>query len=241
MLVARANPWICLGLSFAWIALAALGPAHDATAIPSVTQIVLSNLVMYSVFLVAVLLTAATVRVGEAKGAFGAWHVLEVDVFHPESARRPARAVGEGIVVGAALVALSLAVMALVGLLSEALGIEVREQDGIEFLRRSAPAGKAVILFSVVVVAPIVEELFFRYALERSLEGALASRARAVAYTSLLFALMHGNVHAVPALFLVAAGCSFIYRRTGTLLASVAAHAIFNLSSALLVLLGLDR
>ena len=237
MLVARANPWICLGLSFAWIALAALAPAPHDVAVPPVTQIVVSNLIMYAVLLVAVLLTAATVRAGVAHGP---WHVLREDVFNPDPAVRPARAVGNGLVTGAALVVLSLVVMALVGLVSEALGFEFREQDGIEFLRRGTPAGKAVILFSVVVVVPVAEELFFRYALERSLEGALASRAKAVAYTALLFALMHGNVHAVPALFLVAAGCSFIYRRTGTLLAPMAAHAIFNLSSAMLVLLGLD-
>ena len=241
MLVARANPWICLGLSFAWVALAALNPAQNAAVIPSATQIALSNLVMYAVFLAAVVFTAATVRDRATGRAVGAWGVLKADILRPESAARPARAVCAGLATGAALVALSLAVMALVGLLSEALGVEVAEQDGIEFLRRGTASGKAVILFCVVAVTPVVEELFFRYALEHSLGGLTGSRARAMVYASVLFALMHGNLHAVPALFLVAAGCSFIYRRTGALLAPISAHAVFNLASALLVLLGLDR
>ena len=241
MLVARANPWICLGLSFAWIALAALNPSRQTAALPSVTEIAVSNIVMYAVFLAAVFSTAATVRDGATRRAVGAWSVLKADLLRPEPAVRPARAVGKGIAVGAALVALSLAVMALVELLSEALGVEVVEQDGIEFLRRSPVSGKAVILVCVVVVAPVVEELFFRYALEHSLGGLIGSRARAVAYTSLLFASMHGNLHALPALFLVAAGCSFVFLRTGSLLAPVSAHAVFNLASVLLVLLGLDR
>jgi membrane protease YdiL (CAAX protease family) len=237
MLVARANPWICLGLSFAWIALAALSPARHDVAALSVAQIVISNLVMYAVLVVAVLATAGTVRTGVAHGP---WHVLKEDVFNPNPAVRPARAVGKGLVTGVALVALSLVVMAVVGLLSESVGCELREQDGIVLLKRGTAAGKAVILFSVVVLTPVAEELFFRYALEHSVEGAIGSRSRAMAYTSALFALMHGNLQAIPALFLVAAGCSFIYRRTGTLLAPVAAHAIFNLSSVMLVLLGLD-
>jgi membrane protease YdiL (CAAX protease family) len=44
----------------------------------------------------------------------------------------------------------------------------------------------------------------------------------------LLFALIHGHVASLPALFLLAAALVLIYEATGTLWAPIAAHALFN-------------
>ena len=60
MLIARANPWFCLGLAFLWLALSAVAPARP-DALPAVPQIVFSSLVLYALLLSATFVTAATV------------------------------------------------------------------------------------------------------------------------------------------------------------------------------------
>lgn len=98
----------------------------------------------------------------------------------------------------------------------------------IQFLLGSPSAGDlALIAVLVVVVAPFTEELVFRgflYGVLRRPFGPMA----AMATTALLFAAIHQNLPALPALFLLAVGLTLAYERTGSLWTPILMHALFN-------------
>ena len=241
MLIARANPWFCLGLAFLWLALSAVAPARP-DALPAVSQIVFSSLILYALLLSATFFTAATVPPEESERrvhpAIRALRVVSADVLKPLWGGRILRTLAVGFATGLAVVALSLCVSALVGLLSEAVGREMELQTVVDLFLRSAWPGRTALIVSVVLLTPVVEELFFRYALESVLAGALRSRTKALAYGAVLFAAMHGNLAAFPSLLVVSAGCSLAYCHAGSLLAPIAAHFFFNLVSVSLLLAG---
>ncbi len=99
----------------------------------------------------------------------------------------------------------------------------------------SATITKVAVVFVFVVGAPIVEELFFRGALQRALIRRLGPVA-GIAVTSVVFGVLHlsGNVSAGSAITLVAelaafgALLSLLALRTGRLGAGMVAHATFN-------------
>jgi membrane protease YdiL (CAAX protease family) len=96
-----------------------------------------------------------------------------------------------------------------------------------------------VLLLSIIVAAPVSEELFFRGCLQtlfsagfiRFWQGISPARARwlAVVITSLLFASVHPWWSAAP-IFLLAICLGYTYERTGNLWASITIHALFNAS-----------
>jgi membrane protease YdiL (CAAX protease family) len=108
---------------------------------------------------------------------------------------------------------------------------------------RHDPAVLIALVVMVLVVAPVIEELFFRGLLQRSLEGTFGPWV-AVPVASLLFGLAHMGVSpGVQLLPLVAAtagagvvlGTSFrLSRRLGR---SIAVHAWFNLLPTVLILI----
>lgn len=86
----------------------------------------------------------------------------------------------------------------------------------------------------VVLGAPVGEELFFR----GLLFGALRRRHRfAVAATvsAAVFAVFHVLPLLMPLLFVVGLGLAYVYERRGSLLASMAAHAGFNVVGYLFI------
>jgi membrane protease YdiL (CAAX protease family) len=94
-----------------------------------------------------------------------------------------------------------------------------------------------VLFLSILLAAPISEELFFRGCLQ-TLFGALLERnwprispagARwtAVILTALLFASVHPLWSAAP-IFVLALCLGYAYERTGNLWTSIAIHALFN-------------
>jgi membrane protease YdiL (CAAX protease family) len=80
----------------------------------------------------------------------------------------------------------------------------------------------------VVIAAPIGEETFFRGFLYRGLRRRF-SVWPAVLISSAAFALIHGAPILILALFPVGIGLALIYERRQSLVASIAAHAVFNL------------
>ncbi|MCX7402285.1 MAG: type II CAAX endopeptidase family protein [Planctomycetia bacterium] len=105
------------------------------------------------------------------------------------------------------------------------------------------PAALAVVFVSAVIVAPIVEEFFFRRVLQGWLEKRQAvalygvrSGESAIAISALCFALLHvgqGLAWVPLAFFGVVVG--YLARQTGSLLAGIFLHAIFNAISVVLV------
>jgi uncharacterized protein len=90
----------------------------------------------------------------------------------------------------------------------------------------------------LLVAAPVSEELFFRGLLYKGLRTQLPF-VTAGAISAVLFGLAHlqealpgpwqGAVLLVGVLSLVGFGFAFIYERRGTIVAPMAAHAVFNL------------
>jgi membrane protease YdiL (CAAX protease family) len=106
----------------------------------------------------------------------------------------------------------------------------------VEDLVESAGGPRFVgLLLFVSVGAPIVEELFFRGLLLRSLQRRFPNDAVAVVLSSALFAVAH--VQALPggaltlvlvSLFLLAAALAVLSLRTGRLGPGIVTHAVFN-------------
>ena len=81
--------------------------------------------------------------------------------------------------------------------------------------------------FTAVVLAPVVEEILFRGVLYPAIKQRGYPRC-ALFGTSLLFAAIHGSLMTLVPLFFLAAVFVWLYERTGTLAAPIAAHSFFN-------------
>ena len=93
--------------------------------------------------------------------------------------------------------------------------------------RADSPVGVVLLILIVVVGAPIVEELFFRGLLLRSLENRWG-RAWAVALSSLIFGAVHLEPLQFPALVAVGVILALLAVRTGRLGPGIFAHIAFN-------------
>jgi uncharacterized protein len=109
--------------------------------------------------------------------------------------------------------------------------IQERAQDLYD---SASGAGIALLVFIVVVGAPVVEELVYR----GLLQGAFTRRCRdwvGVAIVALWFAVIHFQPVETPGLFLVGmvlGACALLTRRLGM---GVVAHMAFNASGLVLV------
>jgi membrane protease YdiL (CAAX protease family) len=97
---------------------------------------------------------------------------------------------------------------------------------------------RAMILFSIVAVAPISEEIFFRGCVQTLLSalfgrgGRPAMRWAAVVVTSLIFAMAHGDWWERPPIFVLSLCLGYAYERTGNLWTAITIHAAFNAAQA---------
>jgi len=88
---------------------------------------------------------------------------------------------------------------------------------------------KVLILISAVVLAPIVEELFFRGLLQSMFRRQLSSPWLAILVTSAIFAGIHtGQPKNIPALAALGIALGYNYERCGRLYPSMLLHALFN-------------
>ena len=108
------------------------------------------------------------------------------------------------------------------------IGWEPRAQVAVELLKDAPlwPTGIYLGVFAVVI-APIAEEFIFR--------GVLFPFVRQLGFPRLawfgvsgLFALVHGDVAIFVPLFALALALTWLYEKTGNLLAPIAAHSLFN-------------
>ena len=120
----------------------------------------------------------------------------------------------------------------------ERLGFPIERQDmlGI-FSRAESPLLVALMVFLVVIVAPVVEELVFRAGLFRFLRLRVP-RGVALVLPAVVFGSLHGNLVAVVPLATLGIIFSLAYERTGRIAVPIIAHALFNLNTVVLVLLG---
>lgn len=95
-------------------------------------------------------------------------------------------------------------------------------------------------LLTVLVIMPIVEEIFFRGFLQTFLKDKLG-RVSALIYVSIIFALTHveasyGSLIFIPILFLFSLGAGFIYEKERSILSPIVCHVLFNSGSTVMLL-----
>ena len=109
----------------------------------------------------------------------------------------------------------------------ESLGVPT-VQDSVKLLQDETDASViGLMVFAAVVAAPLCEELVFRgyvYPVLKKFSGAWP----AAISSSLVFACAHGSLTALLPLFLFGLLLTWVYERTGSLWAPVAAHFWFN-------------
>jgi CAAX protease family protein len=148
-------------------------------------------------------------------------HVLRADRAKLREWLRPSRrAVGLGVAGGLALLAFN----AGYGWVIERLGFS--PPDVPEMLRGMLPM--PLVVLWAAVLAPIVEELYFRGRFLEALEARTGSWTPAVV-TSVLFAAIHMIPEFFPALLVFALALWGLKKRTGGLVAPIIAHMINNL------------
>jgi membrane protease YdiL (CAAX protease family) len=116
------------------------------------------------------------------------------------------------------------------------LGVELKEQDPVAFLRESgSPIDIVVVVFLAVIVAPLGEELVFRgYLLP--VAKRFIGRWPAILSTGVFFGLIHGNWAAAVALAVLGVLLALAYEHTGSLATPIVMHMLFNATTVVILL-----
>lgn len=122
--------------------------------------------------------------------------------------------------------------------LLDGLGIEAPPQDIVLIFKETGDhLALAAMLVFAVFIAPLTEELLFRVGLFRWLRTRIP-RALALLVPAILFSLLHFSWAALLPLAVLAVGFAIAYERSGHPLTPITAHALFNLNTLVLLLLG---
>lgn len=110
------------------------------------------------------------------------------------------------------------------------------EQLAVQFLKMTLgyPVLFVLALLSIIVLAPLVEEILFRGFLQSFIRQNLGKK-QAIVITSLLFSLFHyspeqkiSNLTIVASLFAFSLFLGIVYEKRGSLFAPIALHSLFN-------------
>jgi len=150
--------------------------------------------------------------------------LARVRLARPSDARvaPPLGSVGLGVLAGLGAFAASLLVAGLLRL----VGVEVHEQQWVLDLLGDRRSLFRLIPWLLVIV-PVSEEVFFRGYMFRWLMQR-AGPVTAFTLSSATFAILHWNVSGFPIYFGVGLILAWVCRRSGSLLAPVAGHVVYN-------------
>ncbi len=117
------------------------------------------------------------------------------------------------------------------------VGIELSNQDLVKVVMGNALSpGKKALLFSFLLLeAPLLEELLFRGVFFGGLTKIMPVWG-AMLLSGFFFAFIHVNAATLIPLWFLGIAFAWLYVRTGTLLAPMAVHLIFNATNLLLLL-----
>jgi membrane protease YdiL (CAAX protease family) len=90
-------------------------------------------------------------------------------------------------------------------------------------------------IFSIVVLAPIIEELYFRGILFKYFEKT-KSKFFILIVTSLIFTFIHFNIPSSPTLFALGISLAYLKLITGSLFLPIIMHSLFNCLMLLMIL-----
>ncbi len=136
---------------------------------------------------------------------------------------------GVGALIGLLVLAPAWALGQMSVLTLESIGFPVKPQQAVQLVQSASSAGERILTALMAVgFAPVVEEVLFR--------GIIYPTVKQVGYprlaiwgTAFIFAAIHGTPAIFVPLFLLGALLAYLYERTGTLLAPIATHVVFNL------------
>jgi membrane protease YdiL (CAAX protease family) len=98
-----------------------------------------------------------------------------------------------------------------------------------EMLSRASPPMLVVLGVILVLIGPVLEEVFFRSALQKPLERSYpASRSIAVGITAVLFAFAHRDLQELIPLALLGLMLGFLRQQSGSIIPSSLLHITFN-------------
>lgn len=141
---------------------------------------------------------------------------------------RPGYAVLLGAVAALGFIPVGMGLQSGCAALANHFHIELPMQEAVMILHLADSWPKVAMLgMTAIVIAPIAEETLFRGILYTTLKGFGYPRA-AVWITSLVFAAIHFNALAFVPLVVLALVLTWLYEKTGNLLACIACHATFN-------------
>lgn len=111
--------------------------------------------------------------------------------------------------------------------LLQSLGVRQTQAETYQGVRSASAPEFLAILFAGGVLAPIAEESFFRGYVFTAFRR---RRGRVVAYllSAGLFAVLHFNLPALPAIFVVGLGFALLYDLTNSLIPGIVAHGLNN-------------
>lgn len=92
---------------------------------------------------------------------------------------------------------------------------------------KPTPLNMAVMFFAMTIAAPVVEELLFRGLLQNALAKYVPVWG-AILLSSFLFALVHLQLYAIPALMSLSIAFGYLYHRTGSLRTNIILHIANN-------------
>ena len=117
--------------------------------------------------------------------------------------------------------------------------LELLDRNGVEIFSQDAQVWKAavalfdhswalgIMIFVFCILAPLVEEAFFRGFFDRALLNLGWKSAWSLAVNGFFFAMLHPPI-SMPIVFLLGIICALLLRRSGSLWPGIALHAIYN-------------
>lgn len=167
-----------------------------------------------------------------------------------QPAARPASPVTRAALAGVAAFLLITPIVAALSIganaLLEALGLPRAPDEAHQTLsilaERRDPLLTALTLAHVALLVPVAEEFIWRGMVQPGIRGALGARA-AIAMTAALFTLIHwsaiapdGRAAGLAMLLALALGLGILRERTGSVVAPIVVHALFNAFNVALTL-----
>ena len=115
------------------------------------------------------------------------------------------------------------------------IGLDSELQVTVSFIKKNPPAWQLVVTgFTAIVLAPIAEETLFRGILYTTLKQR-GYRHLAWWGNAVLFGIIHTNFTVLLPMIFLGLVWTWLYERTGNLLAPIAGHMIFNAISFVLL------
>ena len=98
-------------------------------------------------------------------------------------------------------------------------------------LKPKDPLSLVLLIITIVIIAPIGEELLFRGFLQKSLERAWNDVTKAILFSSLFFAIIHFNPFWIIQIYFLGVLLGFLAWKTNSIIPCIIFHMIINATS----------